>query len=79
MVRYRILGRQKSLDGRTRKQVVLRSRYDANSFRRIEVGRRPKAEARPARRYYELTPVGQASIVEVEARFPTLPRIFETA
>ncbi len=35
-----------------------------------------KAEQRPQRRYYELTDVGEASLVEVEARFPALPRIF---
>ena len=38
-----------------------------------------KSEARPQRRYYELTPLGETSIVEVEARFPALPRLFETA
>ena len=36
-----------------------------------------KAERRPQRKYYELTPVGEASIAEVEARFPVLPRLFE--
>jgi PadR family transcriptional regulator PadR len=35
-----------------------------------------RAEQRPQRRYYELTPVGEASIEEVEARFPALPRLF---
>jgi DNA-binding PadR family transcriptional regulator len=35
-----------------------------------------KDEQRPQRRYYELTPVGEASIAEVEARFPALPRLF---
>jgi DNA-binding PadR family transcriptional regulator len=37
-----------------------------------------KAEQRPQRRYYGLTPVGKASIAEVEARFPALPRLFGT-
>lgn len=35
-----------------------------------------KEEQRPQRRYYELTPVGEASIGEVLERFPRLPRIF---
>ena len=35
-----------------------------------------KSERRPQRRYYELTPVGEVSIAEVEARFPALPRLF---
>ena len=34
------------------------------------------SEQRPQRRYYELTRVGRESIVEVEARFPALPRLF---
>ena len=34
------------------------------------------AEQRPQRRYYELTPVGHESLIEVEARFPALPRLF---
>lgn len=38
-----------------------------------------KAEQRPQRRYYRLTPVGEASMVEVEARFPALPRLFGSA
>lgn len=37
-----------------------------------------RAEHRPQRRYYRLTPVGEASIEEVLERFPTLPRIFGT-
>jgi PadR family transcriptional regulator, regulatory protein PadR len=37
-----------------------------------------KAEQRPQRRYYELTRVGEASMVEVESRFPALPRLFGT-
>jgi PadR family transcriptional regulator PadR len=37
-----------------------------------------RAEQRPARRYYELTPVGVEAMAEVEARFPALPRLFET-
>jgi DNA-binding PadR family transcriptional regulator len=36
-----------------------------------------KAEQRPQRRYYALTPVGEASVAEVEVRFPALPRLFE--
>ena len=35
-----------------------------------------RAEQRPQRRYYELTPVGESAIEEVEARFPALPRLF---
>ena len=37
-----------------------------------------KAEQRPQRRYYALTPVGHEAMAEVEARFPALPRLFET-
>lgn len=37
-----------------------------------------KEEQRPQRRYYALTPIGEASIGEVLERFPTLPRIFGT-
>ncbi len=36
-----------------------------------------KAERRPQRRYYELTPVGEESMAEIEARFPALPRLFQ--
>lgn len=36
-----------------------------------------KSEQRPQRRYYELTPVGRASMSEVIARFPALPRLFD--
>lgn len=36
-------------------------------------------EGRPQRRYYELTPVGEESMADVLARFPTLPRLFEPA
>lgn len=36
-----------------------------------------RSEARPQRRYYELTPVGEESMAEVLARFPALPRLFE--
>jgi DNA-binding PadR family transcriptional regulator len=35
-----------------------------------------KAEQRPQRRYYRVTPVGEASMEEVVARFPALPRLF---
>jgi len=35
-----------------------------------------RAESRPQRRYYALTPVGEVSLEEVEARFPALPRLF---
>ena len=38
-----------------------------------------QAEQRPARRYYELTAVGVESLAEIEARFPTLDRLFRTA
>lgn len=37
------------------------------------------AERRPARRYYELTAVGKASLAAIEARFPTLPALFGRA
>jgi len=33
-------------------------------------------EQRPQRRYYKLTPLGEESMADVEARFPKLPRIF---
>ena len=36
-----------------------------------------RTEQRPARRYYALTPVGEESMGDVMARFPTLPRLFE--
>ena len=35
------------------------------------------AEQRPARKYYRLTPVGEAAMADVVARFPTLHRLFE--
>ncbi len=35
-----------------------------------------RKEQRPQRRYYRLTPVGEASLSEVLARFPALPRLF---
>lgn len=38
-----------------------------------------RAEHRPQRRYYRLTPVGETSMAEVEARFPALPRLFGPA
>ena len=38
-----------------------------------------KAEQRPQRRYYRLTPLGEESMVDVEARFPRLPALFGTA
>jgi len=37
-----------------------------------------RAEQRPQRRYYALTPLGDESMAEVEARFPSLPHLFET-
>ena len=37
-----------------------------------------RAQQRPQRRYYELTPVGHESLAEVEERFPALPRLFGT-
>ncbi len=36
-----------------------------------------QSEQRPARRYYRLTRVGEASLAEVSARFPALVRAFE--
>ena len=35
-----------------------------------------RAERRPPRRYYRLTPVGEASLEEVAERFPGLVRLF---
>ena len=35
-----------------------------------------RSEQRPQRRYYRLTPVGEASMEEVVARYPALPRLF---
>ena len=35
-----------------------------------------KAEQRPQRRYYALTPLGEESMTEVEARFPALGNLF---
>jgi len=35
-----------------------------------------RAEQRPARRYYGLTPRGKEALREVEARFPALMRLF---
>ena len=37
-----------------------------------------KAEQRPQRRYYQLTPLGHASMADVEDRFPRLHGHFET-
>ena len=37
-----------------------------------------RAEQRPQRRYYRLTPVGEEALAEVMERFPTLHRLFET-
>lgn len=38
---------------------------------------RARAEQRPPRRYYRLTPLGEESLVEVMDRFPALVRVFE--
>jgi PadR family transcriptional regulator, regulatory protein PadR len=38
-----------------------------------------QADGRPQRRYYRLTRVGEESLTAVEARFPTLARLFEPA
>lgn len=35
-----------------------------------------RAEQRPPRRYYRLTPLGEASLEEVAERFPALVRLF---
>lgn len=35
-----------------------------------------RAEGRPPRRYYRLTPVGEASLGEIAERFPALVRLF---
>ena len=37
---------------------------------------RARSEQRPARRYYALTPAGEASVDEALERFPALERIF---
>jgi PadR family transcriptional regulator PadR len=37
-----------------------------------------RSERRPARRYYRLTPVGEAALGEVLERFPAVVRLFET-
>jgi DNA-binding PadR family transcriptional regulator len=37
---------------------------------------RARAEGRPPRRYYRLTPVGETSLEEVVERFPALVRMF---
>jgi DNA-binding PadR family transcriptional regulator len=37
-----------------------------------------RAEQRPARRYYRLTPVGEGVMAEVLHRFPALVRLFDT-
>ena len=36
-----------------------------------------RADQRPPRRYYRLTPAGDEALAEVEARFPALVRIFD--
>jgi DNA-binding PadR family transcriptional regulator len=36
-----------------------------------------RAEQRPQRRYYRLTPVGEESLAEVVQRFPALYQLFE--
>ena len=38
-----------------------------------------RAEQRPPRRYYRMTPVGEASMAEVMDRFPALVRAFAGA
>ncbi len=37
-----------------------------------------RAEHRPARRYYRLTPLGEGAMSEVLERFPALVRLFGT-
>lgn len=37
-----------------------------------------RAEQRPARRYYRITPLGEEAMVELTARFPSLTRMFDT-
>ena len=37
-----------------------------------------REEQRPPRRYYELTPIGEATMPEVAERFPALLRLFPT-
>jgi DNA-binding PadR family transcriptional regulator len=38
-----------------------------------------QADGRPQRRYYRLTALGEYSLEEIGARFPTLARLFEPA
>ena len=38
-----------------------------------------RAEQRPPRRYYRITPAGEASMAEVLSRFPALVRAFPAA
>ena len=38
---------------------------------------RARAEQRPARRYYHLTPAGEKAMADVVERFPVLVRLFE--
>lgn len=36
-----------------------------------------RADQRPARRYYRLTAAGEAAMVDIDARFPALVRLFD--
>ena len=43
-----------------------------------EAEAKARAEQRPARRYYRITPLGEEAMVELMARFPSLNRMFDT-
>ena len=53
---------------RLERRGVLEGRWEAEA--------RAREEQRPARRYYALTEVGEASLAEVVERFPSLTRLF---
>lgn len=40
---------------------------------------RARADQRPPRRYYRLTPAGEAAMHEIVDRFPALVRVFDNA
>lgn len=54
---------------RLERRGVLEGAWEAESVARLE--------QRPQRRYYRLTPLGEEALVEVVARFPALPRLFD--
>lgn len=54
---------------RLERRGVLEGRWEAEDTAR--------AEGRPQRRYYRLTPLGEASMADVLERFPALVRLFD--